>query len=74
MRTFEIGFVLPTGDDFVEGPSPRWTEIRDSSAEIAERLGGFGAIGFTWLEVVLWPLTPAALNAVRPVLELLDAG
>ena len=48
--------------------------IRGSSAEIAERLNAFGAIGFTQLEIILWPSTPAALDAMRPVLELLDAG
>jgi alkanesulfonate monooxygenase SsuD/methylene tetrahydromethanopterin reductase-like flavin-dependent oxidoreductase (luciferase family) len=47
--------------------------IRGSSAEIAAELTAFGAVGFTQLEVILWPPTPAALDAMRPVLELLDA-
>ncbi len=48
--------------------------IRGSSSEIAERLHAFGAMGFTHLEILLWPPTPAALDAMRPVLELLDVG
>ncbi|HEY4189686.1 MAG TPA: LLM class flavin-dependent oxidoreductase [Candidatus Limnocylindrales bacterium] len=47
--------------------------IRGSAAEIAAQLRSFGAAGFTRLEVVLWPPTPAALDAMVPVLELLDA-
>ena len=48
--------------------------IRGSSSAIAERLHAFGANGFTHLEVLLWPPTPAALDAIGPVLERLDAG
>ena len=48
--------------------------IRGSPAEIAERLSAFEASGFTQVEVVLWPPTPAALDAMQPVLEHLDAA
>ncbi len=48
--------------------------IRGSPAEIAERLSAFEATGFTQVEVLLWPPTPAALDAMQPVLEHLDAA
>ncbi|MEO7664866.1 MAG: LLM class flavin-dependent oxidoreductase [Candidatus Limnocylindrales bacterium] len=50
------------------------TPIRGSTAEIADGLMAFLAGGFDHVEVVLWPPTIAALDAMAPVLELLDAG
>lgn len=47
--------------------------IRGSAEEIADGLRTFGAGGFTQIEVLLWPRTRAALEAMAPVLELLDA-
>jgi alkanesulfonate monooxygenase SsuD/methylene tetrahydromethanopterin reductase-like flavin-dependent oxidoreductase (luciferase family) len=47
--------------------------VRGSASEIADGLRAFQAGGFTQLEVILWPPTPAALDALLPVLELLDA-
>ena len=34
----------------------------------------FGAVGYSQVEVLLWPPTLAALEAMAPVVELLDAG
>jgi alkanesulfonate monooxygenase SsuD/methylene tetrahydromethanopterin reductase-like flavin-dependent oxidoreductase (luciferase family) len=48
--------------------------IRGSAAEIADALRGFGEGGCTQVEAIIWPPTPAALDAMVPVLELLDAG
>jgi alkanesulfonate monooxygenase SsuD/methylene tetrahydromethanopterin reductase-like flavin-dependent oxidoreductase (luciferase family) len=48
--------------------------IRGSSEEIADALRGFKSGGCTQVEVIVWPPTPAALDAMVPVLELLDAG
>ena len=48
--------------------------IRGSAEEIADGLRAFRAGGFTQVEVLLWPRTLAALDAMAPVLELLDAG
>jgi alkanesulfonate monooxygenase SsuD/methylene tetrahydromethanopterin reductase-like flavin-dependent oxidoreductase (luciferase family) len=45
--------------------------IRGSSAEIADEFRSFQAGGFDHLEVVLWPPTLDALDAMGPVLELL---
>ena len=50
MRSLEVGLVLPTGDVFVDGPSPRWSEIRDLALH-AERIG-FDAV---WVaDELLW--------------------
>jgi alkanesulfonate monooxygenase SsuD/methylene tetrahydromethanopterin reductase-like flavin-dependent oxidoreductase (luciferase family) len=57
-----------TGSEAVLG-----TPIKGSAAQIAERLREFGAAGFTNLELVVWPPTPAALDAMASVLESLDA-
>ena len=50
------------------------TPIQGSPEEIADALRAFGAAGFTNVEVVVWPPTVAAVDAMAPVLELLDAG
>ena len=48
--------------------------VRGTPEEIADAIRGFEAGGFTQVEVLLWPPTLAALEAMAPVLELLDAG
>jgi alkanesulfonate monooxygenase SsuD/methylene tetrahydromethanopterin reductase-like flavin-dependent oxidoreductase (luciferase family) len=57
----------------VSGSDALGTPIRGSAAEIADVLRGFGAAGFTNVEVIVSPPTPAAVDAMAPVLELLDA-
>jgi alkanesulfonate monooxygenase SsuD/methylene tetrahydromethanopterin reductase-like flavin-dependent oxidoreductase (luciferase family) len=47
--------------------------VRGTAEEIANALRAFGAGGFTQIEILLWPRTLAALDAMAPVLELLDA-
>ena len=49
------------------------TPIRGSAEEIADGFRAFRAGGFTQIEVLLWPPTLGALEAMAPVLELLDA-
>lgn len=46
--------------------------ISGSAEEIADGLRAFRAGGFTQVEVLLWPRTLAALEAMAPVLELLE--
>jgi alkanesulfonate monooxygenase SsuD/methylene tetrahydromethanopterin reductase-like flavin-dependent oxidoreductase (luciferase family) len=58
----------------VSGPDALGTPIRGSAAEIADVLRGFGAAGFTNVEVIVSPPNLASLDAMAPVLELLDAG
>jgi len=48
--------------------------IRGSAAEIADGLRAFQAGGFDHLEIVLWPPTLDAVEAMGPVLALLDEG
>jgi alkanesulfonate monooxygenase SsuD/methylene tetrahydromethanopterin reductase-like flavin-dependent oxidoreductase (luciferase family) len=47
--------------------------VRGSAEEIADGLREFRAGGFTQIEILLWPRTLATLEAMAPVLELLDA-
>jgi alkanesulfonate monooxygenase SsuD/methylene tetrahydromethanopterin reductase-like flavin-dependent oxidoreductase (luciferase family) len=47
--------------------------VRGSAEEIADGLRAFRDGGFTQVEILLWPRTLAALEAMAPVLELLDA-
>ena len=49
------------------------TPVRGSPEEIADGLRAFRTGGFTHVEVLLWPRTLAAVEAMAPVLELLDA-
>jgi alkanesulfonate monooxygenase SsuD/methylene tetrahydromethanopterin reductase-like flavin-dependent oxidoreductase (luciferase family) len=49
------------------------TPVRGSAEEIADALRAFGAAGFTNVEVVVWPPTLAAVDAMAPAIELLDA-
>jgi alkanesulfonate monooxygenase SsuD/methylene tetrahydromethanopterin reductase-like flavin-dependent oxidoreductase (luciferase family) len=46
--------------------------VRGTSEEITDAFRGFHEAGFTQLEVVLWPPTPAALEAMAPVIQLLQ--
>ena len=49
------------------------TPIRGSDEEIADALRGFGAAGFTGIELMVWPPNDASLDALASVLELLDS-
>ncbi len=46
--------------------------VRGTSEEIADAFLGFHQAGFTQLEVVLWPPTRASLEAMAPVMQLLE--
>ena len=48
------------------------TPVRGSAEEIADGLREFRDGGFTQVEVLLWPRTLAALEAMAPVLDLLE--
>jgi alkanesulfonate monooxygenase SsuD/methylene tetrahydromethanopterin reductase-like flavin-dependent oxidoreductase (luciferase family) len=49
------------------------TPVRGSAEQIADGLRAFRDGGFTHVEVLLWPPTLAALDAMAPVVELLRA-
>src|SRR4029079_14190985 len=57
----------------VSGGDALGTPIRGSATEIADVLRGFAAAGFTNVEVIASPPTLATVDAMAPVLELLDA-
>ena len=57
-----------TGSEAVLG-----APIRGSAKQIADGLRAFGTAGFTNIELLVWPPTLAAVDALAPVLELLDA-
>jgi alkanesulfonate monooxygenase SsuD/methylene tetrahydromethanopterin reductase-like flavin-dependent oxidoreductase (luciferase family) len=57
-----------SGSEAVFGPP-----VRGSTDAIADAFRSFAAAGYTNLELVVWPPTLAALDALAPVLDLLDA-
>ena len=57
-----------TGAEPVFGPP-----VRGSASEIADAFRAFAAAGYTNLELVLWPPTLTAIDALAPVLEALDS-
>jgi alkanesulfonate monooxygenase SsuD/methylene tetrahydromethanopterin reductase-like flavin-dependent oxidoreductase (luciferase family) len=57
-----------TGSEAVLG-----VPIKGSAEQIADGLRTFRAAGFTNVELLVWPPTVAAVDAMAPVLELLDA-
>jgi alkanesulfonate monooxygenase SsuD/methylene tetrahydromethanopterin reductase-like flavin-dependent oxidoreductase (luciferase family) len=57
-----------TGSEAVLG-----TPIRGTANEIADGIRAFGTAGFTNIELLVWPPTVASIDAMAPVLELLDA-
>ncbi len=56
-----------TGAESVFGPP-----VRGSAEEIADAFRAFAGAGYTNLELVVWPPTLATVDALAPVLELLD--
>jgi hypothetical protein len=57
----------------ISGSEALGTPIRGSGEEIADVVRAFGVAGFTNVEVIVSPPTLAALDAMAPVIELLDA-
>ena len=57
-----------SGSEALFGPP-----VRGSAEEIALAIRAFGAAGYTNVELVLWPPTSEALDALAPVIEMLDA-
>jgi FMNH2-dependent dimethyl sulfone monooxygenase len=46
--------------------------VRGSAEAIADAIRAFGGVGYTQVELLLWPPTLEALEAMAPVVELLD--
>ena len=70
---FSVRFGVETDTDDAEGKVVRTAERLPSAEEIADGIRAFRAGGFTQIEILLWPRTLAALEAMAPVLGLLDA-
>ena len=64
-------FVEPT--DITGAAEAMAAPLQGSSEKIADGLRAFGEGGFTQVEILLWPRTLGALEAMAPVLDLLDA-
>jgi hypothetical protein len=50
------------------------TPIHGAPTEIAEQLASFSRIGIAEVHAYLWPQSTAAIEAMAPVLEALDAA
>ncbi len=48
--------------------------IRGSADQIADAIRAFKDVGVTQVECIPWPPTLESLEALRPVVERLDAG
>jgi alkanesulfonate monooxygenase SsuD/methylene tetrahydromethanopterin reductase-like flavin-dependent oxidoreductase (luciferase family) len=46
--------------------------VSGSAEEIADAIRAFGGAGYTQVELLLWPPTLAALEAMAPVVDLLE--
>ena len=66
-----IGVIVEPTDDHTAEASDMGIPISGSLEQIADTLRSFGDMGITRLELVLWPPTPAALEAIAPVLPML---
>jgi alkanesulfonate monooxygenase SsuD/methylene tetrahydromethanopterin reductase-like flavin-dependent oxidoreductase (luciferase family) len=64
-------FVEPTAE---RGAEQFAVPLRGSVQEIAEGIRSFGDAGFTQVELMLWPPTIGALEALAPVIDELDRG
>lgn len=68
-----IGVIVePTGETGAEAVG-LGAPIQGSAQEIADELASFAGIGVTQVEIMTWPPTLQAVEALGPVLDLLDA-
>ena len=76
-RTFDLFTVVPEGFSAqgvkVEGLDMK-QPVRGTSEEIAEYILSVGQIGFEEVRCELFPRTAAAVEAMRPVVEIVHAG
>ena len=65
---------LKEGEHPLEAAGKRPAVISGSAAEIADQILAFRDVGFTQLEIMLEPGTLAAVEALVPVVELVQQG
>ena len=75
-RTAAVLVRLPGGTGRVQGERPRAEApaIAGSPEEIAASLAAFAGVGISHLQLVLDPITARSIEALGPVLEILDRG
>lgn len=66
--------VGPLADDPGEAATPYGRTLTGSAAQIADALLAIRDVGFTQVELMVEPLTPDAIAALRPVVERVHAG
>ena len=71
-RTFDLYTVIPEGSS-TEGLDME-QPVGGSSDEIAEHILSIGALGFDEVRCDVFPNTSAAIDAMRPVVEIVHAG
>jgi alkanesulfonate monooxygenase SsuD/methylene tetrahydromethanopterin reductase-like flavin-dependent oxidoreductase (luciferase family) len=67
-----IGVIVEALDQHDAEDTGLGVPIAGSAEEIAATMRVFADMGVTRIELMLWPNTPASLEAVAPVLQLLD--
>jgi alkanesulfonate monooxygenase SsuD/methylene tetrahydromethanopterin reductase-like flavin-dependent oxidoreductase (luciferase family) len=67
-----IGVIVEALDQHDAEDAGLGVPIAGSAEEIAATMRVFADMGVTRIELMLWPNTPASLEAVAPVLQLLD--
>ena len=75
-RTAAVLVRLPGGTGRVQGERPRAEApaIAGSPEQIAAGLAAFAGVGISHLQLVLDPITARSIEALGPVLEILDRG
>jgi alkanesulfonate monooxygenase SsuD/methylene tetrahydromethanopterin reductase-like flavin-dependent oxidoreductase (luciferase family) len=75
-RTVAVLVRLPGGAGRVQGDPGQGgiAPVAGTPAEIAAQLGAFAAEGISHVQLVLDPITEASIDALAPVLELLDGA
>ena len=75
-RTVAVLVQLPggTGRDEVYRDGQTIAPLRGDSQQLADGLRAYAAVGVSHLQLVVDPITTASIEALAPVLELLDRG
>jgi len=75
-RTAAVLVQLPGGTGRLQGERPREAvvPVQGSPEEIARSLAAFADVGVSHLQLVLDPITIESIEALGPVLEILDRG
>lgn len=67
-----VAFPDAIGRNRGDPENDRIEPLRGSAEELAEQLAAFAAVGITEVQLVLDPITPASIERLGPVLDVLD--